>query len=166
MSTIPDTLSPDVCAQIDSWVAKFPSGKQKSAVLMALRIVQDTYGKLDKHVMNLVADYLELSYVAVYEVASFYSLYRFESVGKYHIKVCDSISCKLCGSAGLLQYLEQKLGIRSGETTSDQLFSLGYAECIAACTQAPALIVNDKDYHGNMTKEKVDALIAAYQKEA
>ena len=95
----------------------------------------------------------------------FYSLYRFESVGKYHIKVCDSISCKLCGSAGLLQYLEQKLGIRSGETTSDQLFSLGYAECIAACTQAPALIVNDKDYHGNMTKEKVDALIAAYQKE-
>ena len=165
MSSEINTLPESICAQIDAWIAKFPDGKQKSAVLMTLRSVQDTFGYLDKANMNLVAEYLHLPYVAVYEVASFYSMYRFEPVGKNHIKVCNSISCHLCGSAELTKILEQKLDIKVGETTPDKQFSLGYAECLAACTQAPALIVNDIDYHGDMTEDKVDLLLKQYAHE-
>ena len=165
MSSEINTLPESICAQIDAWIAKFPEGKKKSAVLMALRSVQDSFGYLDKVNMNLVANYLDLPYVAVYEVASFYSMYRFAPVGENHIKVCNSISCNLCGSTQLIQTLEQKLGIKVGETTPDNQFSLGYAECLAACTQAPALIVNDTDYHGDMTEDKVDLLLKQYAQE-
>lgn len=153
-------FAPHVYQGIDVWVAKFPAGKQKSALLMALRIVQDEYNYLTQDLMDEVASYLSLPAVAVYEVASFYSMYRLKPVGKYHIKVCNSISCKLCGSEDITKYIENKLAIKVGQTTEDGKFTLDFAECLAACCAAPALIINDKHYCDNITPEKIDELFA------
>lgn len=152
-------LSITVRQKIDAEVAKYPEGKQRSAVLMALRHVQDEVGYLHKAVMDAVADYLSLAPVAVYEVASFYSMYKLQPTGKHHIKICNSISCKLCGSDKIVQFLQKKLGVQIGETTSDGLFTLDYAECLAACCNAPVIIVNDKTYHNDVTEASLSALI-------
>lgn len=159
-------LSDNICSKIDHWVEKFPSGKQRSAVLMALAIVQDEYNFLSEDLMNRVAEYLDIPKTAVYEVASFYSMYNLKPVGKYYIKVCDSISCKLCGSTSILEHLKETLGINIGETTKDNLFTLGLAECLASCCAAPVMIINDKKYHENLTIEKVDNIIANLKAEA
>lgn len=159
-------LSDNICSKIDAWVQKFPEGKQRSAVLRALTIVQDEHGFLREDLMNAVAIYLDIPKTAVYEVASFYSMYNLKPVGKYYIKVCDSISCKLCGSTSILEHLKQTLGINLGETTADNLFTLGLAECLASCCAAPVMIINDKKYHENLTIEKVDNIIANLKAEA
>lgn len=159
------TLPKHICDQIDIWIAKFPADKKKSAVLMALRIVQDEYGYLYKELLDKVASYLELPYVAVYEVASFYSMYKLKPTGKYHLKVCNSISCMLCGSGNIVSYLEKKLNIKRGETTEDGLFTLDYAECLGACCGGPVLIVNDKHYHENMTEDTIDKILDSLQQE-
>ena len=159
-------LSDNICSKIDAWVQKFPEGKQRSAVLRALTIVQDEYSFLSEDLMNAVAAYLDIPKTAVYEVASFYSMYNLKPVGKYYIKVCDSISCKLCGSTSILEHLKQTLGINLGETTADNLFTLGLAECLASCCAAPVMIINDKKYHENLTIEKVDNIIANLKAEA
>ena len=161
-----ETIFPQhVCDAIDSWVAKFPADKKKSAVLMALRIVQDEYGHLYKELLDKVASYLDLPYVAVYEVASFYSMYKLKPTGKYHLKVCNSISCMLCGSASIVSYLEKKLNIKRGETTPDGKYTLDYAECLGACCGGPVLIVNDRHYHENMTEEAIDNILMEIDKE-
>ena len=145
---------------IDGWIAKFPEGKQQSAVLMALRILQDTYGFLeDKHI-QAVADYLSMPKLQVLEVAMFYNMYRHKPVGKYVLKVCVSIACHLCKAGALLTFLQEHLGIALGETTADGLFTLQEAECLAACVDAPVLLVNDKDYYRGLTQEKAVTLIA------
>lgn len=159
-------LSDNICSKIDAWVQKFPEGKQRSAVLMALTIVQDEHNFLSEDLMNAVATYLCIPKTAVYEVASFYSMYNLKPVGKYYIKVCDSISCKLCGSTSIIEHLKQTLGINLGETTEDNLFTLGLAECLASCCAAPVMIINDKKYHENLTIEKVDNIIANLKAEA
>jgi NADH-quinone oxidoreductase subunit E len=144
---------------IDSWVAKFPEGKQRSALIMALRIAQDEHGHLTEPLMQEVADYLSLPKAYVYEVATFYTMYRLEPHGKYTIGICDSISCMLCGAKQLTTYTEKKLGIKVGETTKDGMFTLKHVECLAACCAAPAVLVNDNLYHENMSPDKIDSLI-------
>jgi len=152
-------LSITMRQKIDAEVAKYPEGKQRSAVLMALRIVQDEVGYLHKAAMDEVASYLSLAPVAVYEVASFYSMYKLKPTGTHHIKVCNSISCKLCGSDKITAHLQKKLGVNIGETTTDGKFTLDYAECLAACCNAPVVIVNDKTYHNDVTESALDQLI-------
>ena len=152
-------LSITMRQKIDTEVAKYPEGKQRSALLMALRIVQDEVGYLHKTVMDEVASYLSLAPVAVYEVASFYSMYKLKPTGTHHIKVCNSISCKLCGSDKITAHLQKKLGVNIGETTTDGKFTLDYAECLAACCNAPVVIVNDKTYHNDVTESALDQLI-------
>lgn len=144
---------------IDSWVAKFPEDKKRSAVIMALRIAQNQYGHLSQEVMHSVADYLALPRAYVYEVSTFYTMYRLAPVGKYVIGVCDSISCALCGAAALTKHFEKRLGIAVGETTADGMFTLQHVECLAACCGAPAVLVNEHHYHDGMTPEKADALL-------
>lgn len=152
-------LSDESKQKIDTWVAKFPEGKQRSALIMALRIAQDEHGYLTEPLMQAVADYLDLPKAYVYEVATFYTMYKLEPHGKYTIAICDSISCMLCGAKQLMAYTENKLGIRVGETTKDGMFTLKHAECLAACCAAPAVLVNDNLYHENMTPEKIDSLV-------
>ena len=133
-------LSQEVKQKIDTWVAKFPEGKQKSALLMALRIVQEDHGgHLTRELMDATAHYLDLEPMAAYEVAGFYTMYNHKPVGKFRINVCDAISCYLCGSKQLIKKLEEKLEIKVGEVTKDGLFSLHETECLASCTRAPAV---------------------------
>lgn len=144
---------------IDHWLAKFPEDRKQSALLAALTQVQKTNGGwLSRELLDAVADYLQLPKINVYEVATFYSLYELEPVGKHKIEVCTNISCMLCGSDEIVQRLQERLGIKLGETTADGKITLREVECIAACTAAPAIIV-DGIYHENLTAEKVDAVL-------
>ena len=110
--------------------------------------------------MQLVADYLNMPPVRVYEVASFYSLYSHKPRGKFVFKVCDSLSCCLRGAFDVITFLEQELGIGLNQTTADGLFTLATVECLAACTDAPVVIINDSEYHKNVTRDSLRALIA------
>ena len=152
-------LSADVKAQIDVWRAKFPTEQPRSAVIMALRVVQQEQGWLSDQALDAVANYLSVPIVEVSEVVSFYSMYRRQPVGRHVIAVCTSLSCHLCKASNLLAHLKQRLGIGPGETTEDGLFTIEIAECLAACGGAPAVLVNDGEYHEYMNIEKLDALI-------
>lgn len=155
-------LSDTVCNHIDHWVSKYPADQKQSAVLAALTAVQkENGGALTTQIMDAVADYLDMPKVAVYEVATFYSLFDLEKVGKYKINVCTNISCLLCGSKKIVSYLEQKLGITLGETTPDGKFTLRAVECLAACANAPMLQIGDT-YYENLTPEKIDAILAEF----
>lgn len=152
-------LSPEACAEIDTWTAKFPPEHKKSAVLQALRIAQEHNQQyLTEEVMNAVAAYLGIFPVEVYEVATFYSMYNHQPVGKYQINVCHSISCKLNGCDNLIDHVERKLDIHCGETTKDQKFTLKKVGCLGACVGAPMCQIN-KDYYENLTNEKIDQII-------
>ena len=157
-------LSAHAREEIDHWVAKFPPGRQRSAVISALRIVQhENGGYLTPALMDAVADYLKLAPVQVYEVASFYSMLETEPVGRHHISVCTNISCMLCGAEDIVTHVERRLGIRTGESTSDGKFFLKREEeCLAACVGAPMMMV-DHVYHENLTPEKVDAILDAVE---
>jgi NADH-quinone oxidoreductase subunit E len=146
--------------QIDKWIKKYPKGKQRSAVLAALRIVQhQNEGFLTIPLMDAVADYLKLDKIAVYEIASFYSMYETSAVGKNTISVCTNISCMLNDSDNILSYIEKKLKIKVGNSTKDGKFFLKEEEeCLAACTSAPMMQVNHK-YYTNLTTKKVDEIL-------
>ncbi|MFI4954562.1 MAG: NADH-quinone oxidoreductase subunit NuoE [Gammaproteobacteria bacterium] len=144
---------------IDHWVAKFPQDRKQSALLAALTQVQNTNGGwLSRDLLDAVANYLDLPKINVYEVATFYSLYELEPVGSHKIEVCTNISCMLCGSDEVVQRLQERLGIKLGETTPNGKITLREVECIAACTAAPAIIV-DGIYHENLTAQKVDSIL-------
>jgi NADH-quinone oxidoreductase subunit E len=133
MSELTDLLTPESQAGIDAWVAKYPPDRKLSAVMAALSIAQDQNGGwLSQGLMDAVAAYLELAPIAVYEVATFYSMYDRSEGGKHKINVCTNISCQLCGSAKVMEHLQQRLGIEAGETTEDGLISLREVECLAA----------------------------------
>ena len=146
-------------ADIDKWIAKYPANQKQSAVMAALRIVQDQNGGyLTNDLIEAVAEYLDMQAIAVYEVATFYSMYELKSVGKHKICVCTNISCMLCGSDTIVSHLQNKLGIKFGETTADGKFTLKEVECLGACCGAPMMQVN-KDYHEFLTPEKIDAIL-------
>lgn len=159
-------LSKKQQADIQCWIDKFPPGKQGSALLMALRIVQEDSGYLQDEHIDAVAKHLEISPMRVHEVATFYSMYHLSPRGKYVVKVCNNISCHLCKAEEIIQHIKQSLAISLGETTKDGLFSLEEAECLGACTDAPVMIVNDVDYHRKMTKASVDEVLDVYRKKS
>ena len=156
------TLSEHVREEIDHWVVKFPPGRERSAVLAALRAVQhENEGFLTVELMDAVAAYLKLPPIQVYEVASFYSMFETRPCGRHHVSVCTNISCMLCGGEDLVAHVERKLGIRVGESTPDgRIYLKKEEECLAACTGAPMMMV-DHVYHENLTPEKVDQILDA-----
>jgi NADH-quinone oxidoreductase subunit E len=155
-------LSQHVREEIDRWVQKFPSGRQRSAVISALHAVQhENKGFLTAGLMDAVASYLDLPPIEVYEVAAFYSMFETKPVGEHSISVCTNISCMLRGSAQIVEHIENKLGIKTGESTADGKFYLKREEeCLAACCGAPMMMV-DHVYHENLTTEKVDEVLDA-----
>jgi NADH-quinone oxidoreductase subunit E len=164
MSTAPgnvELLSQHTRAHIDHWVAKFPPGKQRSAVLEALRAAQEqNRGHLSVELMDAIAVYLQLPPIQVYEVASFYSMFETRPCGRHHLSVCTNISCMLRGGEEVLAYVESKLGIRAGESTRDgRIYLKREEECLAACTGAPMLML-DHIYHEHLTHEKIDQILA------
>ncbi len=155
-----ELLSAHAREEIDRWVTKYPAERKQSAVLAALREVQhENQGFLTTELMDAVADYLGLPAIAVYEVASFYSMYELKPCGRNHIAVCTNISCMLRGSDEIVAHLEHRLGIRLGESTPDGKFYLKKEEeCLAACSYAPMMQVNHV-YYENLTPEKVDQIL-------
>ncbi len=145
---------------IDHWVAKFPEGQQRSAIIAALREVQhDNQGFLTPQLMDAVAEYLDLAPIQVYEVATFYSMFETRPVGRHHVSVCTNISCMLCGSDDIVAHVENKLGIKTGESTADgRIFLKQEEECLAACNGAPMMMV-DHVYYENLTPQKVDEIL-------
>ncbi len=154
-------LLPDDIAAIEREATKFPVEQKRSVVLAALRIVQlSNGGWLSKELMDAVADYLEMPPIAVYEVATFYTLYDLKPVGRHKIYVCTNISCLLRGSDEIVGHFKMRLGIGFGQTTSDGKFTLKEAECLAACGAAPMCQIG-MDFHENLTPEKIDSILSA-----
>ena len=155
-------LSNHVREEIDHWVAKFPEGRQRSAVIGALQAAQhENQGYLTKDLMDAVAEYLSLPPIQIYEVATFYSMFETKPVGRHCISVCTNISCMLCGSDQIVTYLEEKLGTKLGESTKDGKFYLKREEeCLAACCGAPMMMV-DHVYHENLTPRKIAEILDA-----
>lgn len=154
-----NVLSPHICAEIDRWLMRYPEDQKRSGVLEALRLVQnDNNGYLTVELMDAVADYLGLAKIAVYEVASFYSMYNLKPVGRHVINVCTNISCMLCDSEKIIHHLKKRLDIDLNQTTSDGKFTLREVECLAACKDAPAMQIGKK-YYENLTPEKVDKIL-------
>ncbi len=152
-------LSEKTTKAIDHWLEKFPVDQRRSALLAALHIMQEENdGHLTQELLDAVADYLQIPRIAAYEVATFYSMYEFEPVGKHKICVCTNISCMLNGSEEIVSHLKEKLAIDFGETTKDGRFTLKEVECLGACVNAPMMQVN-KDYHERLTTEKVDQIL-------
>ena len=152
-------ITDDSRVEIDSCIAKYPADKKQSATMPALRILQDQNGGwLTTDLMDAVAEYLEISSMAVYEVATFYSMYEHKPVGRHKICVCTNISCKLRDSDSVVKHLNEKLGISFGEVTEDSKFSLKEVECLGACVGAPMMQIG-RDYYENLTPEKIDSIL-------
>ena len=140
-------------------VARYPEGKQKSALLPALHLAQDSFGGwLSTETMDYVASLLNIEPIEVYEVATFYSMYNLKPVGKFVFEVCQTGPCMVSGSDNIIDYIKQKLNIGVGETTADGMFTLKTVECLGACGYAPMMQFG-KTYREHLTKEKVDAII-------
>lgn len=153
-------ISTVVKNQINQWLKKYPANQKRSALLIALRLVQEEHGGwLTNAHLDAVAEYLALPKIAVYEVATFYKMYNLKPVGRHRIAVCNNISCMLNGSERVIHHLEDRLGIKAGDTTEDGRFTLKETECLAACVNAPVLQVNDKDYYENLTLDDIDNLL-------
>ncbi|HEX20546.1 MAG TPA: NADH-quinone oxidoreductase subunit NuoE [Acidiferrobacteraceae bacterium] len=158
-----DLISEDSRQEIDHWIAKYPQGQRQSAVMSALRIVQDQNGGwLSDELIEAVAEYLQMPAIAAQEVATFYSMYELKPVGCHKICVCTNISCLLCGSNGIVDHLKKKLGIDFGEVTNDGKFSLKEVECLGACVGAPMFQIGEH-YYENLTPQKVDEILAGLE---
>ena len=155
-------LSAHVREEIDHWVAKFPAGRQRSAVIGALHAAQhENGGFLTTELMTAVAEYLQLPPIQVFEVASFYSMFETKPVGKHSVSVCTNISCMLRGGEDILAHVEKRLGCKAGQSTADGRFYLKVEEeCLAACCGAPMMMI-DHVYHENLTPKKVDDILEA-----
>ena len=153
-------------AEFKRLVARYPEGKQKSALLPVLHLAQDSFdGWLPTEALDYVASLLQIEPIEVYEVATFYSMYNLKPVGKYVFEVCQTGPCMISGSDSIIDYIKQVLSIQPGETTKDGLFTLKLVECLGACGYAPMMQVG-KIYKEHFTKEKVDAIIAEYRQAA
>lgn len=145
--------------EVQRIIAFYPEGKQKSAVIPVLHLAQKEFGGwLSTETMDYVASLLNILPIEVYEVATFYSMYNLKPVGKYMFEVCQTGPCMLNGSDDIIKYIDDKLGIKPGETTADGMFTLKTVECLGACGYAPMMQLG-KNYREHLTKEKVDAII-------
>ncbi len=150
-------FSPEVEAEIDRHLAKYP--RKRSAILPVMFIVQrEREGYLDPPGVAYIADRLGIRITDVWEVATFYSMINTEPVGKYHVQVCRTLSCKILGAGAITKQCSEKLGLKPGETSEDKMFSLSEVECLGSCGTAPMMQINF-DYHENLTAAKVDEIL-------
>lgn len=153
------SFSDEKFKEVQQLIAHYPEGKQKSALLPVLHLAQQEFGGwLSVETMDYVASLLNLLPIEVYEVATFYSMYNLKPVGRYVFEVCQTGPCMTKGSDSIIKYIEDKLGIRPGETTADGMFTLKTVECLAACGYAPMMQMG-KSYREHLTKEKIDAIV-------
>lgn len=154
------TFSEAQLKQVDEMIAHYPEGKQKSALIPLLHFIQkENGGWLSAEAMDYAAQLLKITPIEVYEVATFYSMYNLQPVGKTVFEVCQTGPCMLRGSDDIVAYIFEQLGIRPGQTTADGLFTLKTVECLGACGYAPMMQLGP-DYREHLTKEKIDKLIS------
>ena len=158
----PDIVS-DLREGIEEAASHYPT--RRSAIMPALHLAQQRYGTLTNEVLAAVANILTVPEIWVFEAVTFYSMFHTEPVGRFHIQLCNNVSCLLTDAQALLGHLEGILHLKTGETTDDGLFTLSTVECIGACDKAPVLMINDV-YHNNVTLEGVDLLINELREEA
>ena len=153
-------LSEHVREEIEHWTARFPEDRQRSAVIGALHAVQhENDGYLTPELMDAVAEYLELPNLHVYEVATFYSMFQTKPVGRHTVAICTNVSCMLRGAEEIVEHVENRLGVKLGESTGDgRIYLKREEECLAACCGAPMMMVNHK-YYENLTREQVDEIL-------
>ena len=157
-------FSKEKLGKVNELMSRYPKGKEKSAILPVLHLAQQEFGGwLDVSTMDYVASLFNIKPIEVYEVATFYSMYNLKPVGRYIFEVCQTGPCMVNGSDNIITYIQQKLGIKIGETTSDGLFTLKVVECLGACGYAPLMQLG-KTYREHLTKEKVDSIIEECQK--
>lgn len=157
-------LSDAAYKKIDREIAKFPAGKKRSAAIAAMAIAQDETRWLSPEVMQEIADYLDVPFIAIEEIASFYSMFDTSPVGRYKITVCTNLPCELSGCIQAAQHLQLRLGIGFGETTSDGMFTLIEGECMGSCGDGPVLLINNKRMHMRMSNDKIDHLLEELRK--
>ncbi len=164
MTEAAQILTEHTRSEIDAWLKKYPEDRKQSAVLAALREAQhQNDGYLSTELMDAVADYLGMSHIAVYEVVSFYSMFETEPVGRHSISVCTNISCMLMGSDTIVNHIEKKLGIKTGESTKDgKFFMKCEEECLAACCGGPMMMIDHK-YYEKLTPGKVDEILDEFE---
>lgn len=155
----PMVLSPEALLKIDQAVAKYPPERKQSAVMAALTVAQDEKGWLSTETLDFVAQYLGMPPIAVYEVASFYTMYDLKPVGRHKLTICTNLPCALQGASAAAAHLRRRLGIGFGETTADGRFTLKEGECMGACGDAPVVLHNNKKMLSWMTPEELDRLI-------
>ncbi len=156
-------FSPERMAQVKELMNRLPEGKHKSALIRILHMAEEDFGGwLSIETMDYVAEILNIQPIEVYEVATFYTMFNLDPVGKYVFEVCRTGPCMLVGSDQIIEYIENKLDIKVGQTTSDGMFTLKTAECLGACGYAPMLQCGKK-YHEHLTKERVDEIINTYR---
>ncbi len=152
-------FSDEKLSKVATIIARYPEGKQKSALIPILHLAQEEFGWLSAETMDYVASLLQLEPIEVYEVATFYSMFNLKPVGKYVFEVCQTGPCMINGSDEIIAYIKETLGIGVGETTADGLFTLKTVECLGACGYAPMMQMG-KHYREHLTKEKIDRIIA------
>lgn len=158
--TQPVTFSAELIAKFDEIVSRYPQGRQKSALLPLLHLVQAEFGWTSVPAMDKVAEYLDIRPIEVYEVASFYTMYFLKPQGKYTLEVCRTGPCCLVGAEKIMTHIENKLGVKEGEVTADGLFSWRGVECLAACGFGPVLQIGPEyTFYENLTEQSVDELI-------
>jgi NADH-quinone oxidoreductase subunit E len=152
-------FSEQTLKEAERLIARYPEGKQKSALIPLLHLAQDEFGGwLSPEAMDYVAGLLKLEPIEVYEVATFYSMYNLRPVGRYVFEVCQTGPCMLSGSDHIIDYIKKRLSINVGETTADGLFTLKTVECLGACGYAPMMQLG-KNYREHLTPERVDQII-------
>ncbi|HVS92282.1 MAG TPA: NAD(P)H-dependent oxidoreductase subunit E [Mucilaginibacter sp.] len=163
----PVEFSPALIVKFDEIVSRYPQGKQKSALLPILHLVQAEYGWVSAPAMDKVAEYLDLEPIEVYEVATFYTMYFMRPQGKFVLEVCRTGPCCLVGAEKVMDHIEEKLGVKEGEVTPDGLFSWRGVECLAACGYGPVLQIGPEyTFYENLTNDSVDQLIEDLRKKA
>jgi len=161
------TFTPSLLDRFGEVVSRYPEGKQKSALLPILHLVQAEFGWLSVDAMDKVAEYLRLKSIEVYEVASFYTMYFLQPKGKYVLEICRTGPCCLVGAERIMQHIETRLGVKEGEVTADGLFSWRGVECVAACGFGPVLQIGPEyTFYENLTEDSVDQLIDELQQKA
>lgn len=153
-------FSPEIVAEMDAHVAKYPPERKRSALIPLLMLVQRERGWIDNPGVNFLAKFLDLEVTDVWETATFYSMFNLRPIGRHHIQICKTLSCRIMGEPEITNHVCSRLGIHPGETTPDGKFTVSLVECLGSCGTAPMMQIGF-DYHEDLTKEKVDAILDA-----
>ena len=152
------SFSPEVVEEMGSHLGKYPPERKRSALIPLLFVIQRERGYVDNQGVNFLAKFLELEITDIWETVTFYSMFNLRPVGKYHIQVCKTLSCRIMGEPEITGHICNRLGIHAGETTPDEKFTVTRVECLGSCGTAPMLQIGF-DYHEDLTIEKVDKLL-------